>query len=239
MSGHSKWATSHRKKEIADAKKGAVFTKIAALITVAAREGGDDLDANFKLRLAVDKGRAANMPKDNIERAIKKGAGGSKDGVNFEEITYEIIGPMGIGYIVEAVTDNKNRTVGDLKAVINKNGGQLGSSNSVAWNFRRRGAITISGNLTDETELQLIDLGVEDIDKSDESWLVITAPADLMTIAEKIKNLGIKVDDAALTYLPNEETKISNPEDQEKIERLFNLIDDLDDVTNVYTNATW
>lgn len=239
MSGHSKWATSHKKKEVADAKKGAIFTKLAALITVSAREGGDDLDANFKLRLAVDKAREANMPKDNIDRAIKKGTGAGKDGANFEEITYEIIGPMGIGYIAEAVTDNKNRTVGDLKAVVNKNGAQLGSTNSVAWNFRRRGIISISGNLTDETELQLIDLGVEDIEKNADSWQVITSPTDLMPIAEKIKNLGLKVEDASLAYLSNEEVKISNPEDQEKIERLYNLIDDLDDITNVYTNASW
>lgn len=239
MSGHSKWATSHRKKEAADAKKGAAFTKLAALITVAAREGGDDVNANFKLRLAVDKAREANMPKDNIERAIKKGSGSGKDGANFEEITYEIIGPLGIGYIAEAVTDNKNRTVGDLKAVVNKYGGQLGSTNSVAWNFRRRGVINISGNLTDETELQLIDLGAEDIEKSDDGWQVITAVTELMTIADKIKNLGLKVEDASLAYLPNEEVKISSPEDQEKIERLYNLIEDLDDITNVYTNASW
>lgn len=239
MSGHSKWATSHHKKELADAKKGAVFTKLAALITVAAREGGDDLDANFKLRLAVDKGREANMPKENIERAIKKGTGASKDGVNFEEITYEIIGPQGIGYIAEAVTDNKNRTVGDLKAVVNKYGGQLGSTNSVAWNFRRCGIITISGDLTDETELQLIDAGAQDIEKSDHAWQVITQPAELMIIASELKKIGLKVDDASLAYLPNEETKISDLAEQEKIERLFNLIDDLEDITNVYTNATW
>ncbi|MFA6526247.1 MAG: YebC/PmpR family DNA-binding transcriptional regulator [Candidatus Buchananbacteria bacterium] len=239
MSGHSKWATSHKKKEVADAKKGAIFTKLAALITVSAREGGDDLDANFKLRLAVDKAREANMPKDNIDRAIKKGTGAGKDGANFEEITYEIIGPMGIGYIAEAVTDNKNRTVGELKAVVNKNGAQLGSTNSVAWNFRRRGIISIVGNLTDETELQLIDLGAEDIEKNDDSWQVITSPTELMTIAEKIKDLGLKVEDASLAYLSNEEVKITNPEDQEKIERLYNLIDDLDDITNVYTNASW
>lgn len=239
MSGHSKWATSHKKKEVADAKKGAAFTKIAALIAMAAREGGADLDANFKLRLAVDKAREANMPKDNIERAIKKGAGAGKDGANLEEITYEIIGPMGIGYIAEAVTDNKNRTVGELKAVVNKYGGQLGSTNSVAWNFRHRGLITISGNLADDTELELIDIGVEDIEKSADSWQIITKSADLMTVAEKIKNLGLKVEDASLAYLPNEEVKITDSAEQEKIERLYNLIDDLDDITNVYTNASW
>jgi len=238
MSGHSKWATSHKKKEVADAKKGAIFTKLAALIALAAREGGDDIEANFKLRLAIDKAREANMPKDNIERAIKKGGGGGKDGANFEEITYEIIGPMGVGYIAEAVTDNKNRTVGELKAVVNKSGGQLASANAVAWNFKRRGIISASGNLTDEIELGLIDAGAEELEKSDDGWQIITQPANLMKLAEKAKNLGLKVSDAALAYLPNEEISIESPDDQEKVERLFNLIEDLDDITNVYTNAT-
>lgn len=239
MSGHSKWATSHRKKEIADSKRGAVFTKIAALITVATREGGEDINSNFKLRLAVDKARAANMPKDNIERAIKKGAGSGKDGNNFEEVMYEIIGPLGIGFIAEAVTDNKNRTVGDLKAVLNKYGGQLGSPNSVAWNFRRCGLITITNNLTDDTELQLIDLGVQDIEKSDDNWQVITAPAELMQIAEKIKNLGFNISETTLAFLPNKETTITGQENQEKVEKFYNLIDDLTDITNIYTNANW
>lgn len=239
MSGHSKWATSHRKKEIADSKRGAVFTKIAALITVATREGGEDINSNFKLRLAVDKARAANMPKDNIERAIKKGAGSGKDGNNFEEVMYEIIGPLGIGFIAEAVTDNKNRTVGDLKAVLNKYGGQLGSPNSVAWNFRRCGLITITNNLTDDTELQLIDLGVQDIEKSDDNWQVITAPAELMQIAEKIKNLGFNISETTLAFLPNKETTITGQENQEKVEKFYNLIDDLADITNIYTNANW
>lgn len=239
MSGHSKWATSHRKKELADAKKGAAFTKLAALITIAAREGGADTSANFKLRLAIDKAREANMPKDNIDRAVKKGAGAGKDAGNLEEIIYEIIGPGGIGYIAEAVTDNKNRTVGDLKAVINKHGGQLGSSNSVAWNFRRRGIIEISGEFSDETELQLIDTGAEDIDKGDGTWQVIVQPAQLMALAEKFKSWGLKVTDAYLSYLPNEEVAVINEEEREKIERLYNLISDLDDITNVYTNASW
>jgi len=239
MSGHSKWATSHRKKEIADSKRGAAFTKIANLISVAAREGGEDINANFKLRLAVDKARAANMPKDNIERAIKKGAGTGKEGNNFEEVTYEIVGPLGIGFIVEAVTDNKNRTVGELKAIINKNGGQLGSPNSVAWNFRRCGLIYITGNLSDETELQLIDLGAEDIEKSADGWQIITAPGDLMKIAEKIKDLGLNISEASLAYIPNEETAIEGRDNQEKIEKFYNLIDDLDDIANIYTNADW
>jgi len=239
MSGHSKWATSHRKKELADAKKGAAFTKLASLITIAAREGGGDLDANFKLRLAVDKARGANMPKDNIDRAIKKGSGSGKEGPNLEETTYEIIGPLGVGFIAEAVTDNKNRTVGDLKALLNKHGAQLGGANSVAWNFNRRGLILIAGQPTDDAELQIIDAGALDIEKTEDGWRIITPPAELMTVAEKIKKLGLDVQEATLSYLPNEEVAITQPEDQERIEKLYNLIDDLEDVTNVYTNAAW
>ena len=132
MSGHSKWATTHRQKEAADAKKGAIFTKLANLITIAARESGGDTESNFKLRLAVDKARAANMPKDNVERAIKKGTGEGSGSSNFEQLTYEIFGPDGTAFIVEAVTDNRNRTIGEVKAVVNKNGGQMAGPNSVA-----------------------------------------------------------------------------------------------------------
>lgn len=238
MSGHSKWAKTHRQKSVADAKKGAIFTKFANLITVAAREGGADIDANFKLRLAVDKARAANMPKDNIERAITKGAGTGKDGEHFEQTTYEIVGPAGAGFIVEAITDNKNRTAGDLKAILNKNGCQLGGPNSVAWNFRRVGLITAdAAGLNDDSELQIIDAGAEDIEKQDDTWEIVTAPENLMAIAEKLKTSGINVTEASLTYLPKEELAITNAEDQERIERIFGLLEDLDDVSNVYTNA--
>lgn len=238
MSGHSKWAKTHRQKSITDAKKGAIFTKFANLITVAAREGGADIDGNFKLRLAVDKARASNMPKDNIERAIAKGAGTGKDGENFEQATYEIVGPAGAGFIVEAITDNKNRTAGDLKAILNKNGCQLGGANSVAWNFRRVGLISAdAAGLNDDSELLIIDAGADDIEKHDDGWDIITAPDMLMAVAERLKTSGIHVTEAALSYLPKEELSVSNAEDREKIERIYELLEDLDDVTNVYTNA--
>jgi YebC/PmpR family DNA-binding regulatory protein len=240
MSGHSKWATTHRQKEIADAKKGSAFTKIANLIVMAVREGGSDLEANFKLRLAIDKARSANMPKDNIQRAIDKGAGVSKDGAVFEEITYEIIGPAGIGYIAESLTDNKNRTVSELKSVLNKNGAQLGATNSIAWNFERKGEILLDAkNLNDDSELAIIDAGADDIIKDASDWLVITPPEKLMSIANNLKSEGLAVKEASLSYRPKEEVLLTNPEDQEKVERLFNLIEDLDDITNVYTNANW
>jgi len=148
MSGHSKWAKVHRQKTITDAKKGAVFTKLGNLITVAAKEGGEDIETNFKLRLAVEKARQANMPKDNIDRAIKKGAGLSTGKTALAEITYEAFGPSGSVFVIEAITDNKNRTVADLKAVLNKNGGQLGGPNSTLWQFERKGLI-LSENYED------------------------------------------------------------------------------------------
>jgi YebC/PmpR family DNA-binding regulatory protein len=240
MSGHSKWATNFRQKSAQDAKRGAAFTKLANLITVAARESGGDPESNFKLRLAVDKARGANMPKDNIERAIKKGTGAGKDGAAFEEITYEIIGPHGTGFIAEAVTDNKNRTVADLKSILNKHNAQLGSSNSVAWNFNRVGLIILENNkLDDDSELSIIDAGAEDIIKDDDVWQVTTLPEKLMALNNDLKRAGFIIKEASLSYLPKEEVTITDSEAQEKIEKLYNLIDDMGDVSNVYTNANW
>lgn len=240
MSGHSKWATTHRQKSAADAKKGAIFTKIANLLTVAAREGGGDLESNFKLRLAFDKARAANMPKDNIQRAIDKGTGSSKDGANFEEVVYEVVGPAGSGFIVEAITDNRNRTVADLKAILNKNSGQLGSANSVAWMFERKGQIIINAaGLDEDKELEIIDSGADDIDKGDGEWIVYTTVEQLNSVSKTLKEKGIEIKEAGLVYSAKDQLEISNQEDQEKIERLYNLIDDMDDVSNVYTNANW
>ncbi|MFA6227697.1 MAG: YebC/PmpR family DNA-binding transcriptional regulator [Patescibacteria group bacterium] len=242
MSGHSKWAKTHRQKSVTDAKKGAIFTKLANLITIAARESGGDPETNFKLRLAVDKAREANMPKDNIERAIAKGTGANKDGVNFEEIIYEVIGPAGAGFIIEAITDNKNRTVADLKSALNKNGGQLGSSGSVSWNFKRLGSLLIeSSGLNEEQELELIDAGAEDIKKITETTEVeINTPVEsLFQVANKAKEIGLNIKETSIIYQPKEEITITDAADRERIERLYGAIDDLDDITNVYTNASW
>jgi len=239
MSGHSKWATTHRQKSAQDAKRGVAFTKIANLIIMAAREGGGDINSNFKLRLAVDKARDVNMPKDNIQRAIDRGAGTGKDGAIFEEVTYEIIGPNSIGFIAEAVTDNKNRTVADLKSILNKNGAQLGSSNSVSWNFDRRGVIILDGTgLNDESELDIIDAGALDIIKDDE-WQVLTSAELLMSVTENLKKKNFNIKESSLAYLPKEEITITDSETQEKIEKFYNSIDNLDDITNIYTNANW
>jgi YebC/PmpR family DNA-binding regulatory protein len=240
MSGHSKWAKTHRQKSLQDSKRGAVFTKLANLITVAAKEGGGDPETNFKLRLAVEKARNANMPKDNVERAINRGTGEGKDGQVFEEITYEIIIPGGIYFIIEALTDNKNRTVSDLKAILNRNNAQLGATNSAAWNFKRCGLIVLDGSdFSDEAELTMIDAGVEDIIKDEDSWELITAPEALMPTAEKLKQAGLNIAEASLVYLPNEEKLIEDENEIEKIDKLYSAVDNLDDVSNLYTNAKW
>lgn len=243
MSGHSKWATTHRQKSAADAKKGAAFTKIANLIIIAAKQGGGDPESNFKLRLAIDKARAANMPKDNIERAIKRGTGEASDGKAFEEVTYELFGPEGSAFIVEGVTDNKNRTITEVKTVASKNGGQMAGQNAVAWMFDRLAFATVtadslSGKELDELELVLIDAGANDISK-DGDW-EITAPTDkLQSILDTLRANGIEATDSGLGYFPKDELKIDSPEAQEKIERFYSLLDDIDDVNNVHTNASW
>ena len=244
MSGHSKWATTHRQKEAADAKKGAIFTKLANLITMAAKQGGGDIESNFKLRLAVEKARSANMPKDNVDRAIKKGTGESNDGKVFEEVTYEILGPEGSKFIAEAITDNKNRTVSDLKSLLNKNGAQLGGLNSVSWLFDRKGFIIIEKNqLTgkdpEEMELSIIDAGAEDIIQEDEFWDIRTTPESLGLVIKNLKALGLEPKESGLAYIAKEDLNLSDPEILARIEKIYNIIEDLDDINNVYTNVSW
>ncbi len=242
MSGHSKWAKVHRQKSIADSKRGASFTKLGNLITIAAKEGGDDTENNFKLRLAIEKARQGNMPKDNIERAIKRGAG-TGDGKNIlEEITYEIFGPNGSVFIAETITDNKNRTVSDLKTVLGKNNGQLGGPHSVIWQFNHQGIILIdkdqlTNKSLDELELNLIDAGSEDIVKSKDGLEVITAYDKLQEVEKNITDLNINIRESSLGYRPKEGLDISDPTISERIEKLYNALDDLDDVNNIYSNV--
>lgn len=244
MSGHSKWAKVHRQKTATDAKKGAVFTKLGNLITIAAKEGGSDIESNFKLRLAVEKARSANMPKDNIERAIKRGAG-TGDGKNIlEEITYEVFGPNGSVFILETITDNKNRTVSDLKTVLGKNNGQLGGPNSVLWQFDRKGIILIAQDQLlnkdlDDLELKLIDAGAEDINKTDDGWEIITVIDKLQEVEKNIKNLNINIQESSVGFKPKDDLNVTDQSIQEKIEKLYNTLEDIDDVNNIYTNANW
>lgn len=239
MSGHSKWSTIKRKKGVADAKRGAVFTKIANLIAIAAREKGGDLDTNFTLRMAVDKAKAANMPKDNVKRAIKRGTG-ELEGQQIEELIYEGIGPANSQFIVKAITDNKNRSAAAIRHAFSKLGGSLGS---VMWNFEQKGVIRIEKEVVDEykltseeVELEMIDLGVEDVINSEDGMEITTALVDLQTVNKYFEDKRAKVESAELEYIAKDKVEISEVE-KEKVEKLIDLLDECEDVGDWYTNV--
>lgn len=233
MSGHSKWATTKRKKEATDAKRSGLFTKLAKAITVTARDGGDP-ETNFKLRMAIDRARKFSMPKDSIERAIKSGTGELKGNI-IEENIYEGYGPNGIALIIETITDNKNRTISELKHALSQYGGKLGGSGSVIWMFERRGVIYLDAKtLAEEQELTLIDVGAEDIITNDDGIIIYTKDSDLNTVKQKIESLNFKVNDANIEFIAKD--KIA-PTNEDKIIKLMEALDGLDDVQNVYTNA--
>jgi YebC/PmpR family DNA-binding regulatory protein len=236
MSGHSKWSTIKHKKGAADKKRAAEFTKLARAITVAAREGGGDVTSNFTLRLAVDKARGANMPKDNIERAIAKGVGADK-GESLETILYEGYGPGGVAILVSATTDNRNRTISELRYVFNKYNASLGETGSVAWQFERRGSIRVprEGVDADELGLAAIDAGALDVEEDDESVTVYTAVADFQRVKEGLGAAGYDTDEAELTMLPS--TPIELEEKQAlQVLRFVEAVEDLDDVDQVWTS---
>jgi len=238
MSGHSKWSSIKYKKGIADAKRSAIFTKLAKAITIAAREGGKELDTNFKLRLAVDKAKVANMPKDNIERAIKRGTG-ELDGGRIEEVTYEGFGPSGVAIVVSALTDNRNRTSANIKHIFSKYGGSLGGPNSVLWMFERKGVIRISSENLDMSwenlELKVIDLGAEDTVEEDGEMIIYTAPDNLQSFQESLEKEGIKVDYAEIEWIAKEKIDLLE-EDEKKVKKFLGELDDDQDVDNYYTN---
>lgn len=235
MSGHSKWATTRRAKAVVDAKRAANFTKVAHIITLAAREKGGDPDKNFSLRLAVEKARAVNMPKENIERAIKRGTG-DLEGEILEEITYEGFGPGGVAFIIQTLTNNRNRSVSEIKHLLSKNGGNLGSANSVLWMFERRGMFGISrAACTDDLELALIEQGVQDIIKDDDSVTVTTTPEDFQKIKEFLDSEKIELAFAEIELVPKERSDVDDTT-REKIEHLIDVLEGHDDVTAVSTN---
>ncbi|MCD4705546.1 YebC/PmpR family DNA-binding transcriptional regulator [bacterium] len=245
MSGHSKWATTKRQKEVTDKKRGAIFSKLAKNITVSAREGGKDIETNFNLRMFVEKAKNANMPKDNIERAIKKGTGELK-GEIIEKILYEAIGPDNTFFIIEAITDNKNRSVAEIRNIFSKLGGSLASKNSVMWQFEKKGIIRIKNqelkikNLDiEEFELNLIDYGAEDIQKEDENLIIYTKRKKLQEVKEKIEKNNIKIESAEIKFIPKEIKKITDQRKIESIKKLFEALDECDDVNNFYTNVDW
>lgn len=236
MSGHSKWSTIKRQKGAADAKRGQLFTKLAREIAVAAREGLPDPDANFRLRLAVDRARAANMPKDNIERAIERAAGGGSSD-NFSEVYYEGYGPGGTALMIQTLTDNRNRTVGEVRSVLTRAGGTLGEAGSVGWMFDQVGLIELEPNGADPDELALvaIDVGASDIQIEDGSVAVYTETQDLHKVGQALKEAGYELASAQLTMRPK--TMLApDSEAAVKTIRLVERLEDLDDVQEVFTN---
>ena len=232
MSGHSKWATTKRAKAANDSKRSNLFTKLSKNIAIAARDGVD-LETNFKLRMAVEKARAFSMPKDNIERALKRGSGEGA-GEKIETFLYEAYGSEGVALMIEIISDNKNRSVSNLKHILNKHGGSLGNDGSVKWLFEPKGQIVLNKEeLNDEEELQLIDAGAQDILEEDKIK-VITQMEELRLVREKINNLGFELESSELVYLPKDKIKVK---DEEKILKLLDALDDDDDVNSIYTNA--
>ncbi|CAA9526037.1 MAG: Probable transcriptional regulatory protein YebC [uncultured Thermomicrobiales bacterium] len=236
MSGHSKWSTIKRKKGAADAKRGQLFTKLAREITVSVRAGSPDPDANFRLRLAVQKARTENMPKENIDRAIERGAGGS-GGEQFDEITYEGYGPGGTALIIQAMTDNRNRTVGEVRAVLTRAGGTLGESGSVGWMFDQVGLVVVTPGSADPDEIALvaIDAGAIDVLTDDGLVEVYTEPQGLHVVQEALSDAGYEIESAELTMRPKALLE-ADPDAAVKAIRLVERLEDLDDVQTVYTN---
>ncbi len=238
MSGHSKWSTIKHKKGAADAKRGKVFTKLIKEITVAARMGGSgDPDFNPRLRTAIAAAKAENMPKDNIERAVKKGTG-ELEGVNYEESNYEGYGPGGAAVLVESLTDNKNRAVADIRHIFSKCGGNMGENGCVAWMFDKKGYFCIDKQKVEEDRLMEIalDAGAEDIREDEHEWEVITEPEDFERVKEALEKASIEYNEAEVTMLPKNTTNLSGKEAEQMI-RLMELLDDCEDVQRVYTNA--
>lgn len=237
MSGHSKWSTIKRAKGITDAKRGALFTKVAREISVAARQGGGDTDANYRLRLAVEKARSVNMPSDNIKRTIDKATGGG-DAEQFEEIVYEGYGPGGVAVLVEAQTDNRNRTAAEVRSMFAKSGGQLAGSGAVAWQFEPRGLISVprAGLDVDDVTLAAIDAGAVDVDSTDEDAIeVYTSPGDLESVRKALESAGIPVDSAEQTMVAKQTVELDVPRARSAL-RLVELLEDLDDVSRVTAN---
>lgn len=241
MSGHSKWATTKRKKGAIDAKRSKVFTKVAKLITIAARDGkSGDPNMNPSLRLAIDNAKAVSMPKENIDRAIKRGIGSGEGGVLLEEITYEAYGPSGVAIMIECLTDNKNRAIGEIKAILNKMGGSMASTGSVSYLFRKVGQIIIdqakNSLKNEDLEMVIIDSGAEDFAKEDDLYVITCALSDLNAVKKSLEDSSITIDSAEIVQIPATYLDIP-PEKKTTIENILEALDDLDDVNNVYSNA--
>jgi YebC/PmpR family DNA-binding regulatory protein len=238
MSGHSKWSSIKHKKGAADAKRGKLFSKLSRAIIVAAREGGPDPAANLALQNAVEKARSYSMPKDNIERAIARGAGAAGDAEAFETVVYEGYGPNGVALIVEALTDNRNRTASDVRHVFSKHDGNLGGAGAVAWLFERRGMVLVEADGVDEDELTLAaaEGGAEDVTLDGSTFQVTCDPEDLSSVREALDQAGFAVDAAEITMAPKTTVRIDDETAARKLMRMIDALEDLDDVNEVYAN---
>ncbi len=237
MSGHSKWATIKRKKGKTDAERGKVFTRHIKEITIAAREGGGDPEGNPRLRTAIAAAKASNMPADNIKRAVMKGTG-DLPGVTYESITYEGYGPGGVALYMEALTDNKNRCVSEVRHALTKYGGNLGASGCVAWMFEKQGLITIELDATDEDTIMEVamEAGAEDIKSDSGTYEVITQPGDIDTVREAIESKGIAMVSAEVTMIPKDSVKLEKESQASSMMKLWDILEDLDDVQKIYAN---
>ena len=238
MSGHSKWANIKYRKGARDKQRSSLFTKLARSVTVAAREGGGDIEGNFNLRLAVDKARSANMPKDNIERAIARGTGEGKDGAQFERILYEGYGPHGSAVLMSTVTDNRNRTVGEIRYIFNRYGGNLGEAGSVAWQFVQRGLISVAAEGVDPEELALlaIDAGAIDVEVEDALVTVYTEVVDLRKAKDALAAAGYDTDQAELAMVPTVQLDLDSKQTVQVL-KFLDTLEELDDVEQVWTNV--
>jgi YebC/PmpR family DNA-binding regulatory protein len=236
MSGHSKWHTIKHKKGAADAKRGKVFTRIIKELSVAARNGGGDVDSNPRLRTIVAEAKANNMPRENIERAIRRGTG-EEPGVTYDEVTYEGYGPGGVALMIETLTDNKNRTVGEIRHLLAKHAGNLAAENSVAWMFTRKGQIVVEKGKVDEEKLlsAALDAGADDMNDDETGWEVVCAPESFEAVRDAVKALGVEPASAAIAMVPQNYVKLVGKEAQQML-KLMEAIEDHDDVQHLWAN---
>ena len=238
MSGHSKWSTIKHKKGAADAKRGQLFTKLSKAIIVAAKEGGADPAANLALQNAIEKAKSYSMPKDTIERAIARGAGTDADAAAYETIVYEGYGPDGVAVLVEALTDNRNRTASDVRHTFTKNGGNLGTTGAVAWLFERRGIVLVEAAGVDEDELTLAaaEGGADDVQRDGSTWEVTAAPEHLSAVREAVESAGFTVENAELALVAKTTIEVDDENQAKKVLRLIDALEENDDVQEVYAN---
>jgi YebC/PmpR family DNA-binding regulatory protein len=236
MSGHSKWASIKHKKAVVDAKRGQHFTKLARAITVAAKEGGGDPIGNASLALAIQKARDASMPKDNIERAIDKGTGAGADAESFDTVMYEGYGPGGVAMLIEALTDNRNRTAADVRHIVGKHGGSLGEPGSVAYLFEKQGVLVVdAGRYSEDDLIVAIDAGAEDVELDEDVYEVITAPADFSAVRDALTESGVEIESSDVTQRPKTRVPLSE-DDAGKLMKLIDALEENDDVGAVHAN---